>query len=370
MAIKENTNKKIRKIKKIRMVTFLLTLFSVFFLGVYFLLQYKPLAGGSNGLNINLSSNKNKQKSVNILVAGIDNNSERETQLLTDVLMLVNFNLQDSKISVLQIPRDTYVGNDYPSGKVNAIYSSGKDKENKINNLLDYLKESLKIDINHYMTVDMDGFVNVIDSIGGVEMDVPYNIPKYNLVDHKISIKKGKQVLDGKKSEVFVRYRAGYVEGDIGRVKAQRVFISAMVDQLKNTGIKGIPKVLSALDDKVYSDMSIGDMTKYAQAAMKVDLDAIEMHTLPGEFANKNGLSYWSAHKKPLAKILNDNFRPFSNVVEEKDLKIIEIANTNNQYNQNGNSISDILDGAIPGKDTVSDKKEPQEEEKKETTKK
>lgn len=365
MAISKNKGKKKRyKVNKFRLITvlFILILLIVSF---NFIMNQRPLSSGGE-INLN-TSNVNRDKSVNILITGIDSAEERGDQMLTDVIILVSVDIINKKISLLQVPRDSYVGQKYNSSKINAIYSYGSDQKDKINNLLDYFNESFKIKIDHYISIDMDSFIEVVDSLGGVEIDVPYNIPLLNNVDNTISISEGKQVLNGKEAEVFVRYRKGYVEGDIGRVKAQRIFISAVVEQIKKGGLSAIPKVINAMKDNVESDMSIKEMTNYARVAIGVNTNEIEMYTVPGEFANKDGYSYWSMHKKELGELLNSKFRLYSEHVPYKDLEIVQLSKTITDYHENGNTVQDILDGATPGENTIVDESKDDNENSNET---
>lgn len=324
----KSSNYKMTKKKKNRfrrIITFSLLLVSVLAISTYFILNLKPLQSSSNS-NINLNKhNVNKEKSVNLLVCGIDSDDDRENQFLTDVIMLVNLNLKDNKISVLQIPRDTYIGADIPTGKINAVYNLGSDQTNKINNLINTLDNQFKIKIDHYVTVSMKGFRRVIDEIGGVELDIPYNIPYNNFVDTKISLKKGVQHLDGRKAEVFVRYRAGLPDGDIGRIRAQRLFLKSVFEKIKSSGILIIPKILNALNGNIESDMSISEMAKYGNRSIKIDFEEIFMYTAPGYFAEKNSFSYWGLDKEELANLLNEKFRPFDDKVESKDLSILTL---------------------------------------------
>jgi len=353
MAISNQKNKKKYKINKFRFITVLFILVLII-ASFYFIINQRPLSSGGD-INLNASS-VNKDKSVNILITGIDSARERDdTQMLTDVIILANIDLINKKISLLQVPRDSYVGKKYRTGKINAVYAYGKDDKDKINNLIDYFGEVFKLKIDHYISIDMDSFIEVVDNLGGIEIDVPYEIPLLNNVDHTISIKKGKQLLDGREAEVFVRYRMGYIEGDIGRVKAQRIFISAIVEKIKKGGLSAIPKVINALSDNVESDMSIKEMTKYARVAIGIDTKSIEMHTIPGEFANMDGFSYWSMHEDEVAELLNKKFRPYSSSVPVDELKILELSKTITDYDKNGNTIQDILDGATPGENTIID---------------
>lgn len=316
------------------------------------LLNYKPFSQGDIDETMT-NDDALKDDFLNILICGVD-----EVNQLTDVMMVVSFNIKENKINILQIPRDTYVGPEYISRKANAVYNNGPSDTNKIGNLISVIKEQFGMPIDHYVTITMKGFRKAIDAIGGVEVNMPYEIPSYNKVHNGTSISKGKQTLNGTKAEILVRYRKGYNEGDIGRVKAQRIFVSAMVDQVKKAGAGELMNLLNSVMGHLTSDMSVNDMYKIGVAAMKVDMKQMEMHLMPGQSASLNGLSFYSVHLDQLVKLLNEKFRPFQEDVTAEDLKAYELANTVDTNDNTGNSVQDILDGATPGDDTVNKKED------------
>ena len=92
----------------------------------------------------------------------------------------------------------------------------------------------LGMPIHYYAMVDYDGVSTIVDSMGGIPMDIPfrmrYNDP-YDKPPLHIDIPEGQQILDGEHAVQFLRYRHGYPEGDIGRVKAQQAFMKAAFKQ-------------------------------------------------------------------------------------------------------------------------------------------
>ena len=179
---------------------------------------------------------------VNILLLGVDEGGMR-----SDTIMLASLNGRTGRLSVLSIPRDTrvLVGRSYQ--KINAAIGIGAQEVRKGN-----LKEPEELSvqkvklitglpIHYFMSVNFDGFMEIIDALGGVEFDVPFRM-KYDdpVQGLHIDLQPGLQVLDGKKAHDFVRFRKGnpgypgYAMGDLGRVEAQQAFIKALVSQKVN----------------------------------------------------------------------------------------------------------------------------------------
>ena len=141
--------------------------------------------------------------------------------------MLVNINPGVPEISVMSIPRDTRVIIEGRVRKINFAYPRGGGEL-----AVETVERLLETEIDHYVYIDLSVFRKAIDLLGGVEYYVPQNMyyddPYQNLHIH---LKKGYQLLDGRKAEYLVRYRKGYKNGDIGRIKVQQDFIRELIKQ-------------------------------------------------------------------------------------------------------------------------------------------
>lgn len=253
----------------------------------------------------------------------------------TDTMLLVNFNPATDRLNILSIPRDTKVnipGLKIP--KINSIYSR-KDGEKM---LAEAVSDLLGVNINYYVYFNIATFRNIIDMLGGVEITVPvdmvYNDPTQNLY---INLKKGRQRLDGKKAEQFLRFRhpnAGgytsemkkYYDGsDLKRIEAQQYFIKELIKQKAN--ILYLPKLNSIINeiyDSVETNITLADVTMIAKNISGFSLDKLQMFTLPGESQMQNGLWYYVINKSEAVKISQENFQSkgsFSNYKKESAKK-------------------------------------------------
>ena len=341
-----------RKRNKIIMtVSVVVIVLSILAIGAIALLEFRPKTENPD-LDPTLPSNIGtedtiKENSVNFLVAGLD-----ESESLTDVIMVVNFDVKAKKATILQIPRDTFVGTDYNTGgtgKINAIYGHTPEGKTKISNLATVINEQFQLPIDHYATITLEGFRNLVDALGGVRMNVPQQINYYE----GMVIPAGDQVLDGQKAEWFVLFRAGYVQGDLGRVNAQRLFLASFAKQVLDVGrIELAGSVLPKVYDDITTDLSIKEIIKYMNVVMELDFENIEVYTLPGEGVNHRGQSVYTLHKEETAKLLNEQMRPYAEAVPAEALPIIELQNTTSYLDENGENFNNVLDpdGASSGK--------------------
>lgn len=329
----------------INTVSWIIITISVLIIGMTTVLAWKPFR--EQGSKISLSGTTSKIEASeawngtfsNFLLCGID-----KTNMLTDVIMVVSLNNASGKISILQIPRDTYAGSDIPSNKYNAVYGHHPKDASGMETLKAHIQRDFGITINHYAAITTKGFDLLVDSVGGVNLNVPVNMNYDDSTqDLHIHLKKGMQHLNGSQAEQFVRYRKGWSEGDIGRLQAQKEFLAVFAAKLKQQNIIQLAtKVLPSLfPPNFISDMSINDMVPYGLAAKKIDMKNINIYTAPGEpyTSSKNSLSLYSVHRDELLKIINENFMPQGESITQDDMAIKELTKTSSgsSYTQNGN---------------------------------
>lgn len=142
-----------------------------------------------------------EEDTISVLCCGVDN-----TQKLTDVIMYALFNTKTGEVDILRIPRDTFVGSEFPTGKVNAIYGHPYEGMSGIETLKSYLEENWKLNIDYYATIDLASVRDIVDDMGGVTMNIEEQI---NYLPGKV-LYPGEQTLNGEQAEWIIRYRAGY----------------------------------------------------------------------------------------------------------------------------------------------------------------
>lgn len=236
-------------------------------------------------------------KRINILLLGLED-------VRTDTIIFASFHPENKKVDIISIPRDTYIHRKgYDKGeqrKINAIYAShGVEGVKKA---VSYLLEGAPI--HNYIIVDYKGVENIIDSIGGVEVMVPFPMKYTDPVANpplNINIPEGKQVLNGKESMNFLRYRkgndknSGYIDGDLGRIKAQQQFLKSFVDKALSYRL---PLVVKKGFEHVKTDIKLIDGLNYSTSAIGIKTEDFTFKTLPGasEFRRINGklLSYFT----------------------------------------------------------------------------
>lgn len=261
---------------------------------------------------------KRKEGFYTFLVCGTDKVSNN-----TDVMMLVSMDRKGKALNILQIPRDTYINRenaDFRVSRVNSIYTAAynisplKGTERKkaaMERLCSSLEKSLCVTIDRYVLMDTSAFVGIIDAIGGVEYDIPFDM-KYSDPEQGlyIDLKAGKQLLDGKKAEQFIRYRSGYATGDVGRVEARGDFLRAVYTQvIEKLSVKSAVDISKQLLSTVVTDAGVDDIAFFATALFGIGTENINIKTLTGSalMNPKTGVwTYYAINKKAALADINE----------------------------------------------------------------
>ena len=269
-----------------------------------------------------------------------DDNTGEYLYPRTDSIVLANYDNVNKRLTMMSIPRDTIIEvsdemfakmrAEFPEPgkkqmKINAVYHYG-GKENGKNFLVEEIGRLFGVKPDYCVCVNFEGFNEIVDSIGGVEFDVPmdmvYDDPAQNL---HINLKKGVQVLDGDKAQQFVRYRKdnygnGYAGGDIERIAVQQAFVKVLMEKALNsdTVFKNIFSYLNVFNKYVDTDASINDMARYATVLKSINMSDVVTETLPGEPAYIYGISGYKVDETAAAAMVYNTFdRPLSEITAE-----------------------------------------------------
>lgn len=261
------------------------------------------VAEGDSSKNIKLDQYIKDKKRLNILVLGTDG-------ARSDTMMMVSMGLHNQTVKVLSIPRDTYhpLKNIKPTDpkKINGIYGYN-DERGGSEGVRKEIEKFLNVEIPFVIEADYNAVKEIVDVLGGVEYDVPFNMnydDNYSEPPLHIHLKKGPQVLDGEKALQFLRWRKNNGEeglGDMERIKRQQAFITASAK--KAVSLK-LPMVIKTAFENVKTNMTVQEMLYTGTQMMGTDFNAIEKTTLPGSVGMKKGVSFFFADEEAIKETL------------------------------------------------------------------
>lgn len=240
-----------------------------------------------------------------------DEKGYKNTGMRTDTIILCKFNYETGEITMLSIPRDTRTNIRGRRGqeKINHAYAYGGPKLS-----VQTVKDLLNIDLKYYVTVDYKAVKEIVNAIGGVEIDVPKRMSYKDLSAKPpliIDIQPGQQTLDGDKAIEYLRFRS-YPEGDLGRVKAQQIFMKEFISQtLRPRNITKLPKMIKTYFDYVDTNMPISAALKAIPSLNDIDMDNVKTAMLQGDTPTINGQSYFVPYEDKTKQMVNEMFGNF-----------------------------------------------------------
>ncbi len=246
--------------------------------------------------------------SYTCLVYGFDNSSGN-----TDTIIVLNYNAVENLISFIHVPRDSYFNFGTAQNKINQIVpmriNAGDDKKDGLNTLTKELSESLAIDIDGYTALTEGAVANLIDMIGGVNINVPCDIEGTDIDGNKVEIKMGEQHLSGKECLVLIRHRSSYPLGDLSRIDMQKIFLSAFVkDLFENINASFAIKLFTTKDKGITTNVNIVEfLSFFIKNLGRIKNANVKFATLPGEAViSDSGVSYFGINKKASVTLLSE----------------------------------------------------------------
>jgi len=282
-----------------------------------FLGDGKMLGGGP------FDSNDGLRNRVSILLIGADQRSG-EIKFNTDSLILASVDPETKRISLLSIPRDTRVslpGHGYV--KINAVMAL-----TDLSTLQKTVEDLTGEAISGYVQTNFQGFKKVIDTLGGITVDVEKDMyyETGDIEDGYINLHKGVQRLDGDKALQYARFRHDAL-GDISRTARQQVVMKAVANemfQLKT--LAKLPVLIPEMMQAVHTDLSAKDIFTIAKVAVGFQSSNVTSQTIPGTFLDMDGVSYWKVDPIEVKKVVRNLLQGITTnkVIDQENVDLLK----------------------------------------------
>ena len=254
-----------------------------------------------------MAEEENERKTV--LIAGVDDVGEN-----TDVLLICSLEKETGRVTLLQIPRDTYYKTANGTGRINRIfrsYASKYGRKDAAGRFCNEISGALGIPLDGYVILSTRTLGELTDLVGGVTVDVPVPITYFDAEGGTTrTIPKGVRKLGGREAVAYVRHRHGYAEGDLGRLDAQMRFLAGAVEalpNLKKTGAlltiykKILPNLLTNLGEKDIMEIMMVCLKKRSAPCLSFT-------RLSGEACYTGGCWYYVLHRETVERMLQKEF--------------------------------------------------------------
>lgn len=222
------------------------------------------------------TSNNSITKPITILLMGVDSELENiaNASFNGDSLMLITFNPTTLSSTILSIPRDTYV----------PITCFAGNRKNKITHaawygeecMIDTIENFTGITIDYYVKINFKGVVKLVDTLGGIEVDVPYAFCEQNSNrewgKNTVYVEKGLQTLNGEQALAFARNRhpnpsycsskwTNYISNDFIRGQHQQLVIRSLLNSLKNVkSLNTVSELMNTISNSMETNMTTSEI--------------------------------------------------------------------------------------------------------------
>ena len=291
----------------------------------------------------------------------------------TDTMLLASYDVTNQKATVMSIPRDTMVNVSWDIKRINSVYNYYGGGDRGIQYLYKEIAQLVGFEPDYQVVVEWDAVGQIVDAMGGVWFDVPRNMnyddPYQDLHIHQ---EKGYRLLTGDDAMQVLRYRHdndmryGYPDGDLGRIKTQQAFLTAMVDQLLQ--IKNVTKInqfIQVFQNNLETDLSFQNILWFAQQAILggLSMENVEFVTMPNRTAScwsrtyHNYQSYVVPSADELLELVNTKLSPYTEVFTLSDLDIMSV-NSDGSISSSTGHVEDSRAARPPVKPTTPSKPE------------
>lgn len=248
----------------------------------------------------------------------------------TDTIMVGVFDVDAGTVNVVSIPRDTCANVESDPKKAETKKISGVYARADYDGLRAAVADMVGFPIDCYVSVGINGFVQLVNTIGGVTFNVPhymnYDDPTQNLHIH---FSAGEQHIDGYDAIKIVRWRQnndGTNYGDIDRINTQQNFLKTVFKKCisMESLVTNLDDYIAIFQEYVKTDLTTGNMTWFAKEFLKLDMENIHFHTMPSNYSEMiYGFSYGTVLVDEWLEMLNEHLNPYDQPITLEDVDLI-----------------------------------------------
>jgi len=289
---------RIERVKKKRQKKWALRIFSLVILvllgfGLYFGSQIWGVFANSKH-NIGKSDLRDKEVEIQkdpftVLLIGTDQRKPTSKDWRADVLMVAAVNPKTNSIKIVSIPRDTYVKIANSGGvktKINAaVYYGYKAGVDPVQNVRETVENLLHVPIDHYARINFQGFEDIVDAMGGVDVNVKFPFTQKAIGGKKIYFEPGVHHLKGPEALAYVRMRKQDPKGDLGRNERQREVIAQLIDKIASfDGVTKFSDITEAVGKNFQYSFGITRLPALVNVYKKIPkekIETVELNLIP-----------------------------------------------------------------------------------------
>ena len=260
----------------------------------------------------------------------------------TDTMILITYDTKGKTVSAMSLLRDTMTNTSAKRGaqkRLNVVFTRNSgDRKLSVAERIDNGMTALKKEVSRltgiypdfYVQVEWEAIGRLVDAVGGVEFEVPFDMdyddPAQDLHIHQ---KKGLRVLDGDDAMQVVRFRKNNDKsvqlGDVGRTEIQRDFLTAVLKKCLTPEILlKLPTLVDIFMDNVNTDLTVGNILAFAQLAIGMDVEhGVNFVSMPYYGVMYDGAALVCVQEKQMLELLNAGMNPYQDEIRGSDLQLM-----------------------------------------------
>lgn len=241
-----------------------------------------------------------EERTVNVVVLGLHNRNEDNTFgdiYFVDTIFIASVNFDQDTLTLLAVPRDSYVeiAHSGTKDRLRQSYSYGYEAsaDNRHDDGLRYTLDTLDelfdgLKLHYYIAMDIEGLKQLIDSLGGVYYNVEKPLVGFTPQE---SLEAGPQLLDGRGYLTYLTYREADARDDLNRMQRQRALLLATFDYFQEMGLFSyVIPTYATYRDHIHTDLNFNQVAALTLfAGERLETDAIKDYSLQGEYFSPDG---------------------------------------------------------------------------------
>lgn len=282
---------------------------------------------------------------ISILFVGIDDSEERgqgSSNSRSDSLMLATLNNEDKSVKLLSIPRDSYVF--IPAFNYEDKITHAHTDATGVQSTISTVENLLNVPVDYYFELNFDSFIQIVDALDGIEVDVPYDLDELDENDKRtIHLKKGVQTVNG--SEALALARTRHYDNDFKRGERQQMILEAIAKKATSvTSFTKYDSLLAAVGDNMKTNMTFTEM-KSLFSYLSNGMPEMSSLKLEGTDDMSTGVYYFKLNDDSLLNVRQTLQRQLG-LSEDKSLTPEEDTDTNttNSSETTNNSDTSSID--------------------------
>lgn len=268
-------------------------------------------------------------ESFTVLILGTDENDSRAEKenlagddFRTDSMILATFDKNEDDVKLVNIPRDTlaYINTEEYFDKINHAHMYGGPSAS-----METVETLLNVPVDYYVRLNMAGVVDIVDSVGGIEFDVPFDMDEPDQHDKgRIKLEKGVQELSGEEALAVVRSRR--VDSDLGRGNRQIELVEAVLNKVKSSGgLKNIDDLIKVVADNTKHSFTSKEIRSLASYYAFNDISFDSTQLKGSDFWEPNSGAYFYRPDEEHIYVLSNTIRSILGMDESDPNDLINI---------------------------------------------